>query len=189
MYRAATWWAMHNNTDLDDPKALVRITAQMPLEMSEEDGALQVRVGGQDVTRAIRTPEITRQIYKLDHVPGVRALLVDLQRTFGARQPTVAEGRDMGTVVFPDASVKIFLDASAEVRANRRYNQLIEKGLGANLPALVEEIRARDDRDRNRSVAPLKPAEDALLLDSSEMGIDEVEREVFAHLSRVLGNA
>jgi len=94
----------------------------------------------------------------------------------------VADGRDMGTVVFPEAPVKIFLDASAEVRAKRRYKQLIEKGLSANLNDIVEEIRARDERDRNRSVAPLKPAEDALLLDSSEMSIDEVEARALAFI-------
>ncbi|HHO70037.1 MAG TPA: (d)CMP kinase, partial [Halothiobacillus sp.] len=114
--------------------------------------------------------------------PPVRDALLQRQRDFAIAPGLVADGRDMGTVVFPEAPVKIFLDASAEVRAKRRYNQLIEKGLSANLDELIEEIRARDERDRNRSVAPLKPAEDALLLDSSEMSIDEVEARALAFI-------
>ena len=173
MYRAATWWAMHNGVDLDDPEALASITAQMPLEMTETDGTLQVSVGGKDISRAIRTPDITRQIYRLDHVPGVRAHLVELQRAFGARRPTVAEGRDMGTVVFPNARWKIYLDASVEERVRRRADQLAQSGAGVDTAALKREIEERDHKNMTRAVSPLRRASDARLLDTSELSFDE----------------
>lgn len=189
MYRAATWWAIENGADLDDPEALTAITRMMPLHMTDRQGVLRVLIGAQDITEAIRTPEITRQIYKLDHVAGVRDHLVTLQREFGAQQPTVADGRDMGTVVFPQARLKIFLDASPEIRAERRYKQLKEKGLDANLPQLVADIRERDARDRSRPVAPLCPAEDAVLVDSTQMSIAEVLDHVLEEVRRVFPEA
>ena len=134
MYRAATWWAIENGADLDDPEALTAITRMMPLHMTDRQGVLRVLIGAQDITEAIRTPEITRQIYKLDHVAGVRDHLVTLQREFGAQQPTVADGRDMGTVVFPKARWKVYLDASLDERARRRAAQLAEKGCRSTSP-------------------------------------------------------
>jgi cytidylate kinase len=174
MYRAATWWAVRENVDLDDPDALTAATERLPLEMSDDGGALKVVVDGEDVSEAIRTPEITRQIYKLDHVAGVRAHLVDLQRDFGARRPTVADGRDMGTVVFPGARWKIYLDASVEERARRRGAQLAEKGLEVDLDALRKDIEDRDRKSMTRKVSPLRKADDAVLLDTTDMTFDEV---------------
>ncbi len=174
MYRAATWWAIHNSADLDDPEALADVTARMPLDMTDEDGTLRIRAGEHDITSAIRTPEITRQIYKLDHVPGVRAHLVELQRAFGARKPTVAEGRDMGTVVFPKAKWKIYLDASVEERVRRRATQLAANGAEVDTAALKREIEERDHKNMTRAVSPLRRASDARLLDTSNLTFDEV---------------
>jgi len=135
-------------------------------------------LNGEDVSLEIRSEKAGNAASRVAAVPQVRAALLDWQRAY-ARQPgLVADGRDMGTVVFPDAQVKIFLTASAEERAQRRYNQLKEKGLDANLSNLVAEIRERDERDKNRSVAPLAAASDALRVESTALSIDEVLEKV-----------
>jgi len=178
MYRAATWWAMHSHTSLSDPKALAESTQRMPLELIESEGSLLVRVGDTDISQAIRSPEVTRSIRHLDGVPAVRAHLVQLQRAFAAKGPTVAEGRDMGTVVFPKARCKIFLDASIGERARRRALEMEERGLRVDHAALEAEISARDDNDRNRAVAPLRPAPDAVLVDTTGKSLEEVVAEI-----------
>ena len=119
-------------------------------------------------------------------LPAVRDALLQRQRDFRTAPGVIADGRDMGTVVFPDAPVKVFLTASAEERGQRRYKQLLEKGFHASLPALIEDIRARDERDSNRAVAPLKPAQDAVLIDSTSMSIEEVCDQVM-NLVRTAG--
>jgi len=179
MYRAATWRAMNSGVNLDDPAATAECTRAMRLELNERENGLQVFVDGQDVTEAIRSPEVTRLIYKLDENPEVRAHLVELQRTFAARRPTVAEGRDMGTVVFPSAQCKVFLDASLEERAGRRAKELRAKGVEVDMNALIEEVRVRDEKTRTRTVAPLRPAEDAVLLDTTNLTLDEVVDKLF----------
>ena len=131
-------------------------------------------LNGEDVTLAIRTERAGNAASKVAAIPEVRTALLEWQRNRATDPGLVADGRDMGSVVFPHAEVKIFLDASAEERAHRRYNQLKEKGLDANLSGLVVEIRERDDRDRNRSVAPLKAPEGALVVDSTALTIDDV---------------
>jgi cytidylate kinase len=180
MYRAATWWAMHSHVSFRDTGALAESTRTMPLELIERDGGLIVRVGGTDVSQAIRTPEVTRNIRHLDGVPAVRAHLVQLQREFAARGPTVAEGRDMGTVVFPKARCKIFLDASIGERALRRALELEAKGHPVDRAALEAEIAARDDNDRNRAVAPLRAAPDATIVDTTGKSLDAVVNEIVA---------
>jgi cytidylate kinase len=114
-------------------------------------------------------------------LPAVREALLQRQRDFAQPPGLIADGRDMGTTVFPNASVKLFLTASAEVRAERRYKQLKEKGLGANLRGLIEEIQQRDERDRTRSASPLRPADDAITIDTSSKSIDEVFAEALSH--------
>ena len=133
-----------------------------------------VFVSGDDFTDAIRTEDAGSSASIVAALPPVRNAILTLQRVFRKAPGLVADGRDMGTVVFPDASVKIFLDASAEARAERRYNQLKNKGLGVNLRGLLEQIQERDARDRDRVTAPLKAASDALLIDSTQMTIQEV---------------
>ncbi|MCB1787560.1 MAG: (d)CMP kinase [Chromatiaceae bacterium] len=134
----------------------------------------RILLDGIDVTDRIRTEGAGSNASKVAAMPAVRAALLDWQRAYATPPGLVADGRDMGTTVFPAAGLKIFLTASAAVRAERRYKQLIEKGLPANLAALTEEIEARDARDRNRSVSPLAAASDAILIDSTALGIDEV---------------
>jgi cytidylate kinase len=129
---------------------------------------------GEDVTQSIRTEEIGAAASKVAALPTVREALLQRQHAFREAPGLVADGRDMGTVVFPDACLKIFLTASAEARADRRYKQLLEKGFAASLPAILEDIRARDLRDSQRSVSPLKPAQDAIVLDSTALGIEAV---------------
>ena len=174
MYRAATWRALARGVDMDNPVATAESTRAMRLELNERENGLQVVVDGRDVTDAIRSPEVTRVIYKLDENPEVREHLVALQREFAARRPTVAEGRDMGTVVFPEARCKIFLDASLEERTHRRAAELRAKGVTVDMDALREEVRVRDEKTRTRAVAPLRRAEDATLVDSTDLTVDEV---------------
>ncbi|MBN2307565.1 MAG: (d)CMP kinase [Candidatus Hydrogenedentes bacterium] len=174
MYRAATWWAMEQGVDLDDPAAVAAATRALPLRMEEHDGRARVFVGDRDVTEAIRSPEVTRCIFKLDQNPDVRAHLVALQRAFGARQPTVAEGRDIGTVVFPQAKCKVYLDASLDERARRRAAEMAGKGKTVSPDALRAEIHERDEKSKTRAVSPLRRAEDAVLIDTTSMTQDEV---------------
>ena len=178
MYRAATWRAITAGIDLDDPVAAAELTRAMRLDLNDREGVLQVLVNGQDVSEAIRSPEVTRVTYKLDENPEVRAHLVMLQRAFAAKRPTVAEGRDMGTVVFPNAKCKIFLDASIEERTRRRAAELQAKGLEVDMDLLREEICVRDEKARTRAVAPLRRAEDAILVDTTDLAIDEVVEKI-----------
>ncbi|MCL7750312.1 (d)CMP kinase [Guyparkeria hydrothermalis] len=146
----------------------------------DEEG--NVFLNEENVSRELRTETTGAIASQIAARPEVREALLQRQRDFAQAPGLVADGRDMGTVVFPDAPAKIFLDASAEVRADRRYKQLIENGFDASFTALVEEIRQRDERDRNRSVAPLRPAEDALVVDSSDLSIDEVEATLWRYI-------
>lgn len=187
MYRAATWRALHLGVDLDDRSATTASTRAMRLELLQTDGTLTVLVDETDVSQAIRTPEVTRCIYKLDENPDVRAHLVDLQRTFGAAYPTVAEGRDMGTVVFPLARCKIYLDASIDERARRRALELEAKGIPTDLAALREEIRVRDEKTMTRAVAPLRRADDATLLDTTGLSLDQVVERIVALANAAFG--
>lgn len=180
MYRAATWYALDRGVDLDDATSLTANTLAMPLTLVEEPEGLRVLVGDTDVTKAIRTPEVTRLIYKLDEIPAVRAHLVSLQRKYGESAPHVAEGRDIGTVVFPHAACKIYMDASPEERARRRAEELRAKGEDVDEATLAEEIRRRDMRAMQREHAPLRRAEDAILLDTTRLSLDEVVHRVVA---------
>lgn len=178
MYRAATWWALHTGVDLEDREALVASTRGIPLEMEQRASGLYVGVDGVDVSEAIRTPEVTNAIKCLDGIAGVRAKMVELQRKIAAQGPTVADGRDMGTVVFPYARCKFFIEASLEERARRRVAEMTEKGMDFDPEAVKRDIHARDENDRNRSISPLKPAKDAHIIDTSEMSLDEVEAKI-----------
>ncbi len=174
MYRAATWWALDQDIDLDDALAVAQATQSMPLELKDEEGVQRAMVDGRDVSQAIRTPEVTREIYRLDQNRAVRAHLVALQQAFGALGPTVAEGRDMGTVVFPKAKCKFFLDASLDERTRRRAVDLAAAGRSVDVATLRAEIHERDEKNRNREVAPLIRAKDAMLVDTTAMTLDEV---------------
>lgn len=186
MYRAATWWAVDQGIDLDDGEALAAHTATMELGIEERETGQVVTVNGQDVSAAIRTPEITNLIYKLDQNSAIRRQLVELQRRFGEKQPTVAEGRDVGTVVFPKAKCKIYLDASLDTRTNRRARQMRKRGQAYDWDTLRAEVHERDEQSRNRTDSPLRKADDAFLLDSTDMSWDETVDAVVNHAQEVL---
>ena len=179
LYRIIAVAGLADGIALDDTQALVEMSAG--LDIVFVDG--QVRVNDADVTDAIRTEDAGNSASQVAALSPVRDAIFALQQGFRRAPGLVADGRDMGTVVFPDAPVKIFLDASAEARAERRYIQLKNNGLGVNLRALLEQIQERDARDRERAVAPLKPAKDALMIDSTEMTIDAVVATVMAQIS------
>lgn len=176
LYRLTALAARHHGVSLDDTEALEVLAAHLDVKFiaGGQDEELQIVLEGEEVTLAIRTEEVGADASVVAALGPVREALLSRQRDFVHTPGLVADGRDMGTVVFPEAPLKIYLDASAEERARRRYNQLISKGLGASLEAILDDIRARDDRDMNRAVAPLKPAPDAIILDSTKMTIDEV---------------
>ena len=176
LYRLTALAAMRQGVALNDEAGLVKVAATLDVafEPTGEGHPVKVVLAGEDVTSEIRTETCGDNASKVAVIQPVRDALLQRQRDFRQLPGLVADGRDMGTVVFPDAPVKIFLTASAEERARRRYNQLKQAGVDVNIDALLEEIRVRDDRDMNRSAAPLKPADDAQVIDSTGLSIDEV---------------
>lgn len=181
IYRVLGLAAERRGLSLDEAGPLASLAEALPLTFS----AGKVLLSDEDVSDAIRTEEAGAAASRVAAHPPVRAALLEWQRRMARPPGLVADGRDMGTVVFPQAPLKIFLDASPEIRADRRYKQLKEKGLDANLPKLVADIRERDARDRSRPVAPLRAAEDAVLVDSSRMSIAEVFDRVLEEVRRV----
>ena len=174
IYRVLAYAARKAGLALFDEDSLVQEALVVNLAFEPQDDGVHVILNGEDVSLAIRTEEAGANASKVAVLPRVRQALLARQRDFRQEPGLVADGRDMGTVVFPDAQVKIFLDASCEVRAKRRVLQLERSGEKADYAAILQEITERDERDRNRAVAPLKPADDAVIIDSSDMTIDEV---------------
>ena len=177
LYRLTALSALQAGVALDNEAGVARLAAALPATF--RNGA--VWLADANVTDAIRAEAVGEGASKVAALPAVRAALLDRQRAYRQAPGLVADGRDMGTVIFPDAPAKVFLTASAEARAERRYKQLIEKGNSASLPALVADMQARDARDTARAVAPLKPAPDALLLDTTHMDIESAVQAVLDH--------
>ena len=188
LYRAigvAAGWA---DLDLDDPGALVRCTFDTDIGFREgAEGDLRVLVNGNDATDELRTETAGAAASAIAAIPEVRAALKDRQRVFRQQPGLVADGRDMGTVIFPDAGFKVFLTASADERAERRYKQLKDKGVSVTIDGLLREILARDARDANRAVAPLRPADDAVRIDTTGLSIEDVVARVLDIVSRPAG--
>lgn len=182
LYRLVGYAARKAGVALDDSGKLAEIARNLPVEFHGG----RVLLDGEDVTRTIRSETAGNDASKVAAIPEVREALLEWQRSYAKPPGLVADGRDMGSVVFPRAPVKIFLDASAEERARRRHNQLKEQGINVTLSGLIAEIEERDDRDRNRSVAPLKPAADAVIVDSTSMGVGEVVARVLELVSEAL---
>jgi cytidylate kinase len=174
IYRVLAHAALGRGLDVEDTASLAAAARDLDLRFQPGADGIRVLLDGQDVTAAIRTEEAGNAASKVAAVPVVRAALLDRQRAFRQAPGLIADGRDMGTVVFPDAGLKIFLTASAQERAQRRYNQLKVKGEGVSLPALLKDIAERDERDRARAVSPLVPADDAIVLDTTQLGIEAV---------------
>ena len=182
LYRLTALAAQRHGVEYTDESAVAKIAATLDVSFLPNDsGELKVILENQDVTNDIRTEIAGNNASKIAVLPAVREALLQRQRDFAQAPGLIADGRDMGTTVFPQADVKFFLTASAEVRAERRYKQLKEKGLDANLRGLIEEIQQRDERDSSRSASPLRPADDAITLDTSNKSIDEVFAEALSH--------
>lgn len=165
-------------TALNDIPRLVAIAEHLNVQYVSDSGVLKIILNNEDVTNVIRQEQVGTDASKIAVISELREALLERQRAFAIAPGLVADGRDMGTTVFPDAGLKIFMTASAKERAKRRHKQLIEKGIGANLPDLVKELEARDLRDSTRSASPLVAAADAVIIDTTDLAIDEVYSEV-----------
>lgn len=186
LYRLLALAAGRHGIGLDNEAALQALAANLDVQFIAAQEGLhgqRILLEGEEVGDELRTEQAGAGASQVAALPGVRAALLQRQRDFRAAPGLIADGRDMGTVVFSDAPLKIFLTASAEERARRRYLQLKDKVAGVNLSSLLEEIRARDERDTQRAVAPLKPASDAILLDSTELSIEQVLERILAEVA------
>jgi cytidylate kinase len=187
IYRVLALAALHHNIASDDEEALQPLAAHLDVQFTADDqGNVRITLEGENVSHTIRTEEVGSAASKIASLPRVREALLRRQRAFREAPGLVADGRDMGTVVFPTAEVKIFLTADAEERARRRYLELKQKGHDVNIDDLLHEIQARDERDMNRAVAPLKPADDAYILDSTNKSIEQVLDEVLSFYKKRL---
>ena len=178
MYRSIALKALRRGVALEAADSLTALAGDTRIDLRARDGGQQVFLDGEDVTSAIRTPEVAQAASKVAVVPGVRRVLVAEQRRAGGQGGVVMEGRDIGTVVFPDAELKIFLTASPEIRAERRWREHQQKGDSIDLARTLDEIRERDRRDREREDSPLVRAKDAVVVDSTAMEPEEVARLV-----------
>lgn len=184
MYRALTLKAMRQHADLKDEASLSDLARNTKISLEENGDTLKVYLDGEDVSGLIRTQELTNNVKFVARVPGVRREMVRLQRMIGESKSAVLEGRDIGTVVFPDADYKFYLDASVDERANRRFKELIGMGHKADLDAIKNDIIIRDDSDVKREVGALKKADDAVYIDTSDMKIDEVIEKALSYIKR-----
>ncbi len=178
MYRTIGLYMLENQVSADNEDALKNALDQIQIELKYKDGVQCMFLNGEDVSGRIRTPEVSAQASVVAAVPEVREKLLDLQRSMAASQDVIMDGRDIGTHILPDAELKIFLTASVEERARRRYLELVEKGEECNIEDIRKDIADRDYRDMHRETAPLRQAEDAVLLDTSDMTLDEVVAEI-----------
>ncbi len=177
-YRAVTWKALEAGVDMTDARQLTAVAQRARIELKPDSQGLRVLCDGCDVTREIRTPEVTQNIYHVADEPPVRKVLIEQQRQFSRCHDLVAEGRDQGTEVFPDAEVKFYLDALAQERARRRLGDLAESGKDVSLEEVAREIEERDARDRSRRMGALRKACGAVVLDSTEMTAEEVVEQM-----------
>jgi len=188
MYRGVAWKVLQDRVPLDSPEKLAAVAEAVRIDLAPRDGKLRVILDGDDVTDLIRTPEVSRAASIVAAVPGVRHPMVAEQRRAGAQGGVVMEGRDIGSVVFPHADLKIFLDASPEVRADRRQRELQEKGEALELEKVLADVHERDRRDRERKMSPLVRAADAVIVDNTAMDAEETAR-VIVLLAREKGKA
>lgn len=183
LYRLTALAASKRGIDWDDEAAVAELAENLDVQFKTGEKS-RILLDGEDATDAIRKEQMSLGSSKVAALPKVRAALLHLQKSFQQPPGLVADGRDMGSSVFPDAVAKIFLTASAEERARRRHNQLMAKGESVSLRALLKDIQARDERDSQRAVSPLKPADDALILDSTQLSIVQVLDQVMEHVAQ-----
>lgn len=184
LYRLTALAAINHGVDFTDESSLEVLAGHLDVRFLPSDNGqgLAIVLEGERVGESLRTEEVGALASRIAALPAVRAALLQRQRDFAEPPGLVADGRDMGTVVFPGAALKVFLTASAEERAKRRFDQLHQKGIDASFDRLLADIQARDERDSQRAVAPLKPADDAIILDSTRMSIQEVFNKVLAQM-------
>ena len=182
LYRSIGVNALRNGLNTEDAAAVTALLPATKIELKFIDGTQRVFLNGEDVSEAIRMPEASMAASNVSAIPAVRTFLLDLQRDMAKNNNVIMDGRDIGTVILPDAQYKFFLTASAEVRADRRFKELAEKGINVDYKSLLEEIIQRDYNDSHRETAPLKQADDAILIDSSDMNIDEVINAIISNI-------
>jgi cytidylate kinase len=187
MYRAAGLYLMRHAVDLDKEEDVVNTLKTLNLDLfpvANEQSDVGVHLNGEDVSAVIRTPEMAMIASRISAVPSVRKILTEIQKEYGRKGKIVAEGRDTGTVVFPDAAHKFFLDAKPEERARRRFEQLQKNGVAASLQQILELTLERDKNDRNRSIAPLKQADDACFIDTTEITLAAVVSKILKEIAK-----
>ncbi len=189
MYRAITWRVLNENINPSDEEEVSRIAEKIHVRLEKDNSSLRVLVDGKDVTREIRLPEVTKAASAVSSIPRVREVMVREQRFMGVEKGVVLEGRDIGTVVFPQAELKIFMVANPRVRAERRAKELLEQGISTNLETLENEIVIRDRKDSTRQMSPLRKADDAIELDTSFLGIEEQVDFVLAKARVIIENS
>jgi cytidylate kinase len=182
LYRLVALSALKQGANLQDEQAIADIASQLQVNFNVAGDSTRIILAAEDVTDAIRHENVSMNASVVAAYPKVRAALLQRQKDFARAPGLVADGRDMGTTVFPQAQIKIFLTASAEARAERRFKQLQQNGIDVNMDELVSDIKARDDRDTQRATSPLKPAEDALVLDSTSLTIEQVLNKILAQV-------
>ena len=173
MYRSIGLYASRKGVDAGDAAAVTHLLSEIELNLAYVDGEQRIFLNGEDVSRAIRTEEGSKNASKVSAIPAVRTFLLEFQRSFAKQNCILMDGRDIGTVVLPDADVKVFLTASAEARAQRRYKEQIERGEAVTFDEVLESIRKRDEADSSRATAPLKAADDAIIVDTTYLNLEE----------------
>lgn len=183
MYRAVALHAKRAGIAIDDDKELYKMCRDLDINFASNGDNFRVYLGGEDMSLEIRKPEMDMLSSRISIIKEVRDAMTELQRKIGREGRLIAEGRDMGTVVFPDAEHKFFITASTEARAERRYNERIGRGESVSREEVEMELKKRDEQDRNRPIAPLKPAEDAIIIDTTTLRIDQVVEEILSNIS------
>lgn len=178
MYRCVTLELINNKISIKEIKKIAEVLLKIKLEQVNEKESIKFYLNDKDVTKEIRTKEVDELVSQVSHIPEVRKAMVDLQRKMAEGKKVIMDGRDIGTNVFPNANVKIYLDASQEERAQRRYRQNKEKGIDISYEEIVKNIEYRDNNDKTSTVAPLKKADDAILIDTTSMSVEEVVDKV-----------
>jgi len=184
LYRAIGYFALSKKIDSSDTVKVINLLEKIKVELAFVDGTQRVLLNNEDISDKIRTPEVSMAASAVSAIPAVRDFLFDLQRNIAKTNNVIMDGRDIGTVVLPDAKIKIFLTASAEDRANRRYKELTEKGQTVSYDDVLEDIKTRDYNDSNRPIAPLKPAPDSILVDTSGFTLEQA----INHLTSIIKN-
>lgn len=187
LYRSIGYFVVSNGGDIDNADSVISFLPKISAEIKFIDETQHVFINGEDVSDKIRTEEVSKAASKVSAIPKVREFLLELQRGFAKKYNVVMDGRDIGTVVLPDAQVKIFLTASAQERAKRRYKEQVERGLDVNFDDILADIKERDYRDEHREIAPLKPAKDSILVDTSNMNIEQSVKAVIDTVKSKIG--